>query len=149
MDFPGSTLLSVMTALPGRKFVPRAGAWLLALTALLGCEQPVNYSSFAMFQSLEHDKVVIVELAPPDLAYGPTQVRVSISEGTSGAVTEVLTTKLSNDGTTITHENLKGQWQNADTLLLCFAGAEQSDAAFELNVVSASYVTTELACVDN
>ena len=116
---------------------------------MVGCEQPVDYSSFAMFQSLDHDKVVIVELAPPALANGSTQVRVSLSEAGTAEATELLTTRVSADGGTITHENLHGQWRDADTLLLCFSGAKRSDAAFEVNVVSASYVTVDQACTND
>ena len=85
-----------------------------------GCgEQPdTRYSRLAMYQSLDHDEVVVIEIKrdePPNI---PKTIRNSLGDESSQWTQEIITTTIQTGGGDISSKHIEGKWTQGDTLSL-------------------------------
>lgn len=76
-----------------------------------GCgEQPdTRYSRLAMYQSLDHDEVVVIEIKrdePPNI---PKTIRVSLGDESSQWTQEIITTTIQTGGGDISSKHIEGK----------------------------------------
>jgi len=120
---------------------------LLGLIVFAGCgPSAADFELYDTFRSPQNSREVVVQIAYSKLAFGPTTVRFSARDVDSAELVEIVTTRISNDGSNITDENLGAEWVNERTLRLCLRGVEQADSVLEIDVVSGTHSETESPC---
>jgi len=105
-----------------------------------------DFSEFSAYEAPNGERTVVVDSAHSVLAYGAETIRVYVSGTDTGARTHVVTTKIANDGSDITSENVRAEWIHTDVLSLCLTGMEQDDRILEIDVRMLSYAERTQKC---
>ena len=115
---------------------------------LCACGEPPdsNFSRLTMYQSLEHDEVVVVEIKRAEPANELREVRVSLGEAHSQWTKEVLSTHVFTGGSNVSSDNLKAKWLSPDTLSLCLIGNGRTHQTITINVLEKSHSITQRDC---
>ena len=120
---------------------------IMLATLIVGCDTAeLNFKRYGMYQSLAHDKVVVVELAEPLSSHAPSAVRISLVTGAAETAEQVLITEIANNGGAISSENVRAEWLGTDTFSICLSGTDQEDEKVEINVIKNSHSTSRVTC---
>ncbi len=99
-----------------------------------------------MYQSLEHDEVVIIEIRNDVIQNASKTIRVSLSDGYSQWAQEILTATIKTGGENVSSKHIKGQWQQADTLSLCLFDIDNYQRAVIVNVADRTHTIKPDSC---
>lgn len=105
-----------------------------------------SFSRLAMYQSLEHEQVVVVEIKRGEPASKRRSVRLSLGDDYSQWSEEILSTSIATGGDNVTADNLKAKWLNADTLTLCLFGNDEKNQTITLKLPEKSHSITQNHC---
>lgn len=116
-------------------------------TCIVACgPSDADFTAFSSYRAPDGTQTVVADSAHSVLAYGPETVRFFVVGENSQERKHVLTTKISNDGTGITADNIRAEWVQPDVLRLCLTGVEQEGRVLEIDVQALSYVEEEQEC---
>ena len=99
-----------------------------------------------MYQSPEHEEVVIVEIKRGEPPNDRRTVRLSLGDGYSEWTKEILTTSVLTGGSNVSSDNVKAKWQTTNTLTLCLFGDDENNQTITLNVLEKSHSLAEGDC---
>ena len=114
---------------------------------LTGCSpSDSDFNEFARYSSPENTFAISVLTAQAKLPYGPTSVKINLIERNKDKTNQLIATKIANDGVPLSNRNIKANWINKDTLLICLSGDEQQDEAIKITISTASYTSSTIDC---
>ena len=99
-----------------------------------------------MYQSLEHDEVVIIEIRKDEAQNTARTIRVSLGDSYSQWGQEIVITKIRTGGENISSKHIKGKWQQADTLSLCLSGIDKIQQTITVNIAERTHTISPDKC---
>ncbi len=119
---------------------------LVALAALTGCEAvDLHYARIAMFQSLEHNAVVVVDRLQAKDSGRVTAIRIGLAHDYDDRSTEIIRVPIRRGDGEINSNNVVASWSSADTLRLCVVNVSEPQV-FDINVALGSHDLVGSTC---
>lgn len=105
-----------------------------------------DFTEFSTYKSPDGSYFVIIDSAHSKLAFGPKTIKVYVVEKDKRVRNHVVTTKIANDGGSISDSNVKAKWIQADVIQFCLSGVEQEDNILEINVRKLLHTEENINC---
>lgn len=116
------------------------------LMGLIGCESPnSHYSRLAMFQSLEHNTVVVVDRLQATDSGRVTAIRISLGHEYDERLVELTRVAIGRGDGDITSKNVKAAWSSSDILKLCITDISENQM-LDINVVDNAFLVAGSTC---
>lgn len=105
-----------------------------------------DFVEFSRYESPDKTWTVEIDSAHSVLAYGPETIRVFVSDGRNRTRVHVVTTKIANDGTGISDENIRAEWVDRENTRFCLTGVEQRDRVLKINTRTRVHIEQDEKC---
>ena len=113
---------------------------------LVGCESAnSHYSRLAMFQSLEHNTVVVVDRLQATDSGRVTAIRISLGHEYDERLVELTRVSIGRGDGEITSGNVKAKWFSSDILKLCLIDISENQM-LDINVADGAFVLVGSTC---
>ena len=118
----------------------------VAIAALTACEAvDQQYVRIAMFQSLEHDAVVVVDRLQAKDSGQVSAIRIGLAHDYDDRSTEITRVPIKRGDGEINSKNIVASWSSADTLRLCVVNIGEPQV-FDINVALGSHELVGPSC---